>query len=72
MNMRKDHVAIPSAKETIELLKRNPQYMAKHADREAQRQEFATMSAPILSELAAAGLNYSSTEDLTARGGTAY
>jgi hypothetical protein len=42
--------------------------LAKHAEKErrrdAQKEEFANLSAPILSELTAVGLNYSSTEEL--------
>jgi hypothetical protein len=68
MNRKKDNIAIPSAREIIEKLREDPAYMAKHTEREQRRdvhrQEFARQSAPILAELAAVGLNYSSTEDL--------
>lgn len=72
MKSDEDEAAVPSAKSVIEQLRSNPGYMAKHADRErrrdAHREEFLSLSAPILSDLAAVGLNYSSTEEMRRSG----
>ncbi len=68
MNKKKDSTSIPSALEIIQKLREDPAYMAKNADREKRRdahiEEFARLSAPIVSDLAAVGFNYASIDDL--------
>jgi hypothetical protein len=75
MNRKKDGVSVPSAASLIERLRQDPAYMAKHADRErrrdARRAELAKVSAPMLFELAAVGLAYSSVDELR-QSGTRY
>src|ERR1700677_1288806 len=72
MNEKKDNISIPSAWEIINKLRKDPAYMAKNAEREKRRdalaQEFARLSEPIISDLAAVGLIYSSIDDLQRSG----
>jgi hypothetical protein len=68
MNKKKDSVSTPSAWAIIQKLREDPTYMTKNAEREKRRdahiQEFARLSAPIVSDLAGVGFIYSSIDDL--------
>jgi hypothetical protein len=72
MSRKENNIAIPSVRSLIEAVRKDPEYMAKHAERERQRdahaEEFAHLSAPVLSELAAAGFDFSSIDDLKRSG----